>query len=190
MSIAARLTLAGTGVWTVALILGPLVRPDLDPITAHPEAYATGPWAPLMQAGYVGVALAGAGSAALAKRYRIPSALLVLFATGALVIGVLPPTGEEMLGDAVFPYAQLAPLALFPATAWISWRERRRGLLVPAVLLWLLFLPLVLGDPPGAGILNRAGDLAMAAWLAVFATSNTSATTARPPTASPHAGSA
>ena len=163
------LVVAGAGAWSVALIVSPILRPDLDLLTAHPKTYAQGSWAPLMRAGYVGIAIAGAGSAFLARRYGIAAALLGLFAAGALLIGLLPPTGEATLADTLFPYAQLAPLAFFPAIAWISWRARRRALRISAALAWLLFLPLVLGEPPLGGILNRAADLLMAAWLAAFA---------------------
>jgi hypothetical protein len=60
--------------------------------------------------------------------------------------------------------------AFFPAVALVSWRSRYRSLQVIAVIAVVLFLPLVLGEPPLAGILNRAADVAMAAWLIAFAT--------------------
>lgn len=87
----------------------------------------------------------------------------------AFVIGLLPPGDKGTLADAVFPYAQLAPLALLPSVAWVSRNGRRRPLLALAALVWLLFLPLVLGDPPVGGLFNRLADLAIGAWLAAFA---------------------
>jgi hypothetical protein len=169
MRIAAWLVVAGAVAWSVALVLGPLLRPDLDPLTTHPETYAQGAWALLMRVGYVAIAIAGAAAAFVARRYRVAAALLAVFAAGALAIGLLPPTGEGTLADTVFGYAQLAPLAFLPAIAWLSWRERRPALLVLAVLAWLLFLPLVFGEPPFGGLLNRVADLVMAAWLTTFA---------------------
>lgn len=169
MRTAGWLVLAGAGVWTAALLGGPLLRPDLDPLVDHPEEYALGPWALLMQAGYVGIADAGGAAAFLARRHRVAAALLAAFAAGALAIGLMPPTGGTTLADAVFRFAQLAPLAFLPAIAWISWRERRRGLIVLAAITWALFLPLVAGEPPLGGLLNRVADLAMAAWLVAFA---------------------
>jgi hypothetical protein len=166
---AALLVIAGAIVWSVALVAAPLLRSDLDPLTTHPETYALGDWALLMRAGYVAVAAAGAGAAWLARRYGLPALLLALFAAGALVIGLLPPTGGDTTADQVFPIAQLAPLAFFPAIAWISWRERRPPLLVLSALAIVLFLPLAFGEPPFGGLLNRAADLAMAGWLSWFA---------------------
>jgi hypothetical membrane protein len=166
---ASRLVLGGAFVWCSALLLGPALRPDLDPLTTHPETYALGPWGILMRLGYVGVAFAGFAAAYLARSSRVSAILLAVFAIGALLIGILPPTGEMDLADAIFPYLQLAPLAFLPAIAWSSWRMRRRALVALAALVWLLFLPLVGGEPPGGGIVNRAADLAMGAWLATFA---------------------
>jgi hypothetical protein len=171
MRIAAWVIVAGAAVWSAALIAGPFLRPDLDAITAHPEDYARGPWALLMQAGYVGIAVAGAAAAVLAARRRVAAVLLALFALGALTIGLLPPTGGTTPADDLFPYLQLAPLAFLPAIAWISWRERHKGLVLVAAVTWVLFLPLVLGEPPIGGMLNRAADLAMGAWLIAFAES-------------------
>lgn len=122
-----------------------------------------------MQLGYVGIAAAGADTAFLARRYPFAAGLLAAFAVGACVIGLLPPGGEDTLADSVFPYAQLAPLAFLPAIAWISWNERGRRLRVLATLVWLLFLPLVLGDPAAGGILNRVADVAIGACVAAFA---------------------
>ncbi len=173
MRTVARLVIGGATAWAAALIVGPTLRPDLDALTTHPETYAIGPWGPIMRAGYIGIALAGAGAAVLARRQRIAAMLFAAFAAGALLIGLLPPTGGSTLADAVFPYAQLAPLAFLPAIGWVSWRDRRTALRVLAVLVWLLFLPLVFGEPPAGGMLNRAADLAMAAWLATYATSAT-----------------
>ena len=122
-----------------------------------------------MRAGYAGIAIAGGAAAYLARSFRISAILLAVFAIGALLIGLMPPTGGTGLADELFPYLQLAPLAFFPAIAWISWRMRRRALVVLAALVWLLFLPLVVGEPPGGGIINRAADLAVGGWLATFA---------------------
>lgn len=155
--------------WSVALVLGPVLRPDLDPLTAHPETYALGEWGFVMRLGYLGAAAGGAGAAFLARPLRVPAVLLGVFATGALGLALLPPTGAGGLADEVFPYLQVAPLALLPAIALIARRHGRRHLRVLAVLAWVLFLPLVIGDPPGSGLINRAADLAMAAWLAAFA---------------------
>jgi hypothetical protein len=165
----ATLVVAGAVVWSVALVAGPLLRPDLDPLTTHPETYAQGPWAPVMRFGYVAIAFAGAAAAWLARRHGAPALLLAAFATGAIVIGLLPPTGGDTIADRVFPIAQLAPLAFFPAIALISWRERRPALMVLTALVIVLFLPLAFGEPPFGGLLNRAADLAMAGWLSWFA---------------------
>jgi hypothetical protein len=175
MRIAFWLVVVGAAAWTIALVAGPVLRPDLDPLTAHPEAYAQGPWSLLMQAGYVGIAVAGVAAAFLARRHPVAAGLLAAFATGALVIGLLPPTSDATLADTLFRYAQLAPLAFLTAIAWISWRERRRGLRVLAALAWLVFLPLVFGEPPLGGILNRLADLAVGAWLVTFAWTATDA---------------
>jgi hypothetical protein len=166
---ASRLVLGGAFVWCLALLLGPALRPDLDPLTTHPETYALGPWGLLMRLGYVGVAMAGGAAAYLARPSRVSAVLLAAFAIAALLIGLLPPTGEMDLADEVFPYLQFAPLAFLVAIAWSSWRTRHRALIVLAALVWLLFLPLAVGEPPGGGIVNRAADLAMGAWLATFA---------------------
>jgi len=166
------LVVGGAVVWSAALMAGPIIRPDLDLLTAHPEDYAQGAGAIVMQAGYAGAAVAGLGAALLARRRRVAAVLLALFGIGAFAIGVLPPTSSEASGgtlaDQLFPYFQLAPLALFPAMVWISWRERRRSLVVFATIAVLLFLPL-LGHPPAGGLLNRVADLAIAAWLIAFA---------------------
>ncbi len=122
-----------------------------------------------MRVGYLAIAVAGAAAAYLARDYHIAAMLLVGFAAGTILIGLLPPTGEGTLPDTLFAYAQFAPLAFLPAISWISWRDRRRILLVLAVLAWLLFLPLMLGEPPLGGALNRAADLVLGAWLAAFA---------------------
>jgi hypothetical protein len=113
--------------------------------------------------------VAGAGAAWLARRHGLPALLLALFAAGALVIGLLPPTDGDTLADRVFPIAQLAPLAFFPASAWISWRERRPPLVVLSALAFVLFLPLAFGEPPFGGLLNRVADIAIAGWLSLFA---------------------
>ena len=169
---AAWLVLGGVVVWSAALVAGPLLRPDLDLLTAHPEDYAQGAWAMVMQVGYAGAAVAGLGAALLARRWRVAAVLFALFGIGAFAIGVMPPTSSEASGgtlaDQLFPYFQLSPLALFPAMVWISWHERRRSLVVFATIAVLLFLPL-LGHPPASGLLNRAADLAIAAWLIAFA---------------------
>jgi hypothetical protein len=65
---AARLVLGGVVVWSAALVAGPLLRPDLDLLTAHPEDYAQGAWAIVMQAGYAGAAVAGLGATQVARR--------------------------------------------------------------------------------------------------------------------------
>jgi len=170
--IGARLVVAGACIWSVALLSGPLLRPDLDVLTAHPEDYAQGSWAAIMRGGYLGAAIAGLAAALLTRRRPVASGLLALFGLGALAIAILPPSSSEASGgtvaDSLFPVLQLAPLAFFPAIAWVSWSERRSSLIVLAVTAWLLFLPL-LGHPPNAGLLNRAADLAMAAWLIAFA---------------------
>lgn len=166
---AAILVIAGAIVWSVALVAAPVLRPDLDPMTTHPETYAQGDWALLMRAGYVGAATAGAAAAWLARRHGLPALLLVLFAAGTLVIGLLPPTGGDTIAERVFPIAQLAPLAFLPASAWIARRERRLPLLVLSALAIVLFLPLASGEPPFGGLLNRAADLVMAGWLSWFA---------------------
>jgi hypothetical protein len=166
---AARLALAGVALWCGALVAGPMLRPDLNIVTTHPETYALGAWGPLMRLGYVGFAIAGWSAAFLAARYRAPALLLTVFGVGTLCIGLLPPTDTGGLADQVFPFLQLAPLAFFPAVAWISWRTRRKMVLVLAALAWLLFLPLVFGEPAHGGIINRAADLAMGAWIGVFA---------------------
>ncbi len=155
--------------WSIALLSGPALRPDLDPWTTHPEAYAVGVWGPLMRLGYAGVAVAGWAAALLARRLRVAAALLAVFATGAFAIGLLPPTGRGDLADQVFPYLQVAPLAFLPAVAWISLRTGRRVLMALAALVWLLFVPLLVGEPALGGIINRAADLAMGIWLGVFA---------------------
>ncbi len=167
--VATRLALGGVALWSAALILGPVVRPDLDLVTSHPEDYARGPWGFLMRLGYAGIAVAAGAASYLARRFRVSSVLLAVFAVGALGIGIMPPTGGDGLADQVFPYLQYAPLAFFPAIARISWRVRRRPLPALAVLSWALFLPLVIGDPPGSGLLNRAADLALGAWIAAYA---------------------
>lgn len=166
---AIALALGGAVVWSAALLAGPVLRPDLDLLTTHPETYARGPWGPVMRLGYAGIAVAGWSAAFLARRYRAPAVLLAVFAAGALAIGVLPPTDTGGPADQVFPYLQIAPLAFLPAVAWISWRTRRRRLLALAVLTWLLFLPLMSGEPALGGIINRAADLAMGAWVGAFA---------------------
>lgn len=172
------LVIGGVAVWSIALVSGPVLRPDLNVLTAHPEDYAQGPWAVLMQAGYAGVAIAGLGAAFLARRRPVAAVLLALFGIGALALAILPPTGSQANGgtfaDSLFPYFQLAPLAFFPAIAWITWRERGRLLIATAAIAWLLFLPLVSGEPPSAGLLNRGADLAMAAWLVAFAAARVS----------------
>lgn len=169
--VAVRLALAGAAVWSLALLAGPALRPDLNLVSTHPETYARGSWGLLMRLGYAGIAIGGWSAAFLARRYPIPAVLLAGFAAGALAIGVLPPTGAHTdgLADQVFPYLQTAPLAFLPAVAWISWRTRRRLLVALAALIWLLFLPLVTGDPATGGIINRAADLTMGAWIAAFA---------------------
>lgn len=169
MRVAALLVIAGAIVWSVALVAAPLLRADLDPLTTLPETYAQGEWALLMRAGYVAAAVAGSAAAWLARRHGLPALLLAAFAVGALVIGLLPPTGGDTIADRVFPIARLAPLAFLPAIAWISWRERRPALLVLTTLTVALFLPLVFGDLPFGGLLNRAADLSMAGWLSWFA---------------------
>lgn len=166
---ATRLALAGVAVWSAALVLGPVLRPDLDVLTTHPETYATGAWGFLMRLGYLGAATAGGAVCFLARRFRVSALLLAVFAGGALGLGLLPPTDQGGLADEAFPYLQLAPLAFFPAIARISWRTRRRPLLALTVLAWVLFLPLVFGEPPAGGLVNRAADLAMGAWIAAFA---------------------
>jgi len=172
---AAAVMIAGAAVWIFALLIGPLLRPDLDPVTTHPEAWAIGPWAPVMRAGYLGIAGAGAGAAILVSRQRIAASLLLVFAVGALVIGLLPP-GSGALADAVFPVAQLAPLALLPAMVLVSLDRRDPALRWLAVLTVGLFFPLVLGEPPAGGLINRAADLAMGAWLGALALSGRSGT--------------
>ncbi|MEJ2579978.1 MAG: hypothetical protein P8Z68_12960 [Kineosporiaceae bacterium] len=59
--VAAAVVLAwgGAAVWSAALLAGPVLRPDLDVLTTHPEAYADGAWGPLMRPGYAGIAVAG-----------------------------------------------------------------------------------------------------------------------------------
>jgi hypothetical protein len=163
------LSLAGAAVWSAALLVGPLLRPDLDVLTAHPETYALGAWGLVMRLGYVGVAIAAWSAAFLTARYRAAAVLLALFATGAFAIGLLPPTDTGGLSDQVFPYLQGAPLAFLPAIAWISWRTRRGWLGVLAVVAWLLFLPLAFGEPMNGGILNRGADLTMGFWLGALA---------------------
>jgi hypothetical protein len=163
-----RLALGGAVVWSIALLAGPVLRPDLDLLTTHPETYAHGAWGPLMRLGYAGIAVAGWSAAFLARRYRVPAVLLVLFAGGALTIGLLPPTDTGGPADQIFPYLQIAPLAFLPAIAWISWRTRRPWLLTLAALAWLLFLPLMSGQPVLGGIINRAADLVMGVWIGVF----------------------
>lgn len=169
---AARLVIGGAAVWSAALLAGPLLRPDLDLLDAHPEDYAQGAWAMVMRAGYAGVAVAGLAAALLARRRPVAAVLLAVFGLGALAIGILPPTSSEASGsttaDRLFPYLQLAPLALFPALVWISWRERTRSLVVLGAIAVLLFLPL-LGHPPASGLINRFADLAMGAWLIAYA---------------------
>jgi hypothetical protein len=169
---ATRLVVGGVVVWAAALVAGPLLRPDLDLLTAHPEDHAQGAWSMVMRVGYAAAAVAGAGAALLARPRYLPAALLAVFGIGALAIGILPPTSSEAnggtLADHLFPYLQLAPLALIPAMVWISWRERKRSLVAFATVAVLLFLPL-LGQPPASGLLNRAADLAIATWLAAFA---------------------
>jgi hypothetical protein len=170
--IAAWLVIGGAAAWSAALVVGPLLRPDLDLLAAHPEDYAQGAWAILMRAGYAGAAIAGLGAAFLARRRPVAAAFLALFGIGALAIGILPPTDSGASrgtpADRPFGFLQLAPLAFLPAIAWISWQERRRSLRALAAITWILFLPL-LAHPPGAGLINRAADLAMAAWLVAFA---------------------
>ncbi len=165
----ARIVIGGVIVWCSALLLGPVLRPDLDPLTTHPETYALGSWGVLMRAGYAGVAIAGGAAAYLARSSRVSAILLAVFAIGALLIGLMPPTGGAGLADELFPYLQFAPLVLLAAIAWISWRMRRQALVILAALVWLLFVPLVVGEPPGGGMINRAADLAMGGWLATFA---------------------
>ncbi len=167
--IAARLAIGGAVVWSVALLSSPALRPDLDPWTTHPETYASGAWGALMRLGYVGVGVAGWAAAFLARRYRVSSALLAVFATGALAIGVLPPSGRGGFADVVFPYLQVAPLAFLVAVASISLRARRRVLVAFAAVAWILFVPLVVGGPALGGIINRAADLAIGIWIGVFA---------------------
>ena len=166
---ATRLVLGGAIIWCAALVLGPPLRPDLDPLSTHPETYALGQWGFLMRAGYAAVAIAGGAAAYLVRSSRVSAILLAVFAVGAFLIGLMPPTGGKGLADELFPYLQFAPVAFLPAIAWISWRMRRRALVVLAALAWLLFLPLVGGEPPGGGLINRAADLTMGAWLATFA---------------------
>jgi len=163
---------AGSATWACALVFGPLLRPDLDVLTTHPEDYAQGPFALVMRIGYAGAGLAGLGAAIIARRWRGAASVLAIFGLGALLIGVVPPTSSEPGGgafaDRIFPLLQLAPLAFFPAMAWISWRERSRLLLATGAISLLLFLPL-LGHPANSGVINRLADLAIAAWLAAFA---------------------
>jgi hypothetical protein len=165
----AAIVLAGAATWAIALLVSVPLRPDLDPLTAHPEAYAAGPWDLVIRIGYTGLASAAAGLAFLVRAQRLPALLFGLFAVGAVLIGLLPPTGEDSLGDRLFPYAQLAPLAFFPAALWVSWREHRLDLRAMGVLALLLFLPLAIGEPPFGGMLNRSADMAMAAWLGLAA---------------------
>ena len=163
------LALGGVAVWSAALLVGPVLRTDLDMQTAHPEDYAVGAWGLVMRVGYAGVAVAGWSAALLASRYRAAALLLAVFATGAFAIGLLPPNGAGGLADQVFPYLQTAPLAFFPAIAWISWKTRRGWLGILAALALLLFLPLVFGELAHGGIINRGADLAMGLWLGAFA---------------------
>lgn len=148
---------------------GPALRPDLNALTTHPETYATGEWGFLMRFGYLGAAIAAGAASVLARPFRVSALLLAVFAVGAFGLGLLPPTGADSLADHVFPYLQLSPLAYFPAIDSISWRTRRRPLLALAFLAWTLFLPLVIGEPPIGGLINRAADLVMGAWIAAFA---------------------
>lgn len=173
---AVRLALVGVAAWCGALLVGPLLRPDLDILRTHPETYALGAWGTLMRLGYAGMAVADWSAAFLAGRYRVAAVLLAVFGAGAMGIGLFPPTDTGSPADQVFPCLQFAPLAFFPAIAWISWRTRRRPLLVLAALAWLLFLPLVFGEPAVGGLLNGAADLAMGAWIGTFAWTERTAT--------------
>lgn len=167
--LAVRLSLGGAAVWCAALLVSPLLRTDLGVLSTHPETYALGDWGLVMRLGYAGLALAGWSAAFLAVRYRVAALLLVVFAIGALCIGLLPPRNSGGLADQVFPYLQTAPLAFLPAITWISWRTRRGWLAAFAALALVLFLPLTSGEPAHGGLINRGADLAMGLWLVAFA---------------------
>ena len=132
-----------------ALVVTPLLRPDIDPLRSGLSHYALGPWGSLQTAAFIAL---GIGALALAAAIWLVSGPSVCLRIGAVMLGL---ASFSLAGLAIFPMGARGPMTpvgdlhLTAGTAAVSWQV----LSVVAVLFglrtwrqeqWLLRLGVVL----------------------------------------------
>jgi hypothetical protein len=179
----ATIGIGGASVFLAALLVMPLVRPDLDPMARWVAEYARGPLGWVMISAYVALAAAvwslARGLAAARGFGRLGPVLLGVAGGGALVAAVLPQDfttpGAAVTIIGTIRQLVLVPvfLSLFTALFLITRRFRAHpafasfrmpGLVLTSVAVAALATTFV-ADPSWRGLMTRIYDVAWTIWL-------------------------
>jgi hypothetical protein len=130
----ADIALLGVAINLVAIVVAPLLRPDLDPLRDSLSYYAVGPWAGMQTAAFAALGIASAMLALALPQSRVASPWMVatiplLVVAGMFSLGlVLYPMGSPgpvtFLGDAHQTAGTVAGVAQLAATLAFAFAVR------------------------------------------------------------------
>lgn len=135
-SVLATIGLLGIGLNAAALILAPILRPDVHPLRDGLSHYAVGPWGGLQSAAFVSL---GIGSMAIAGALWLVSDGNLWTRIAAVMLGL---ASINFVGLAVFPMGEGGPMTpigdlhLTFATFAVSWQFLSVGALLLAFRGW------------------------------------------------------
>jgi hypothetical protein len=103
-SVLATVGLLGIGLHAAALILAPILRPDVNPLRDGLSRYAVGPWGEVQSAGFIAL---GIGSLAIAGALWLVSNGNLWTRIAAAMLGL---ASLNLVGLVAFPMGQSGPL--------------------------------------------------------------------------------
>jgi hypothetical protein len=166
----AVLAMVGAGLYVVVIVVMPLLDPNLDIKSAHPEDYAAGRLGMAVNLSYAALAvgLAALAGALLDVEWKaIVADLLLLLAAILCAALAIEPVGVARMGVVLIPVVALAaaPLttALLLGRLFGRWKT---GLTLLAALVAVAFIALVVSPSSLGGIVNRVFDALAGAWVA------------------------
>lgn len=167
--------LLGGAVYVGTLLALPLLDSHIDPLTAHPEDYASGMYWPMVNVSYLALALALAalGLSLMTSGRRRSILVLVLLAPPLLLCLAL---AVDPIGVARGNQLSLLPvfaLAAAPIALAIAFRDRLRrwtgAFLVLGAAVLVVFVALVVVPATVGGAVNRAFDSLVGLWIIAMA---------------------
>ncbi len=130
VSVLATIGLLGIGLNAAALILAPMLRPDVNPLRDGLSHYAVGPWSGLQSAAFIAL---GIGSLAIARALWLVSNGNLWTRIAAVMLGL---ASFNFVGLAIFPMGAGGPMTpigdlhLTAGTFAIAWQFLSVGALL------------------------------------------------------------